>query len=350
MKFTNDDGTETIHEIAENYADFRNLKSNGNNVATANSLSKKQDIIPGLNVEEKNDDSQCVKFTNDDGTETYVKISNKGIEAKNFINSDGIKIKGLNIVTVDKTENGDYKTITDAINNTNDGDIIFVMKGEYEEHIDMYNKKRHLIGISKDEVRVVTHDGLRSNNPCNANVGIIENMSFIAMIDKIPDNYYELEGINRATYGIHCDARYISSDRHELIIRNCRCVSYAHAGIGIGLRYNQTITIENCELISYKDGDGGFLMHNDDFYPNSNGGMIRVINCIIKGTTKAISISSLNNNALCELEFINNTCYVEKDGVKSIDNIVPTSVNNRWGNDISNSILSHNNNINLLNF
>lgn len=326
----------------------------------------------------KSDIGEHLTFSDEDGND-FLKISpievdiespvsqNEKLTITSNLNNkvaeltpDGLKVSKYSLLTgskytpklvvVDQSGHGDYTTISAAINGSNDDATILVLAGTYNEHIDMYNKKRHLVGISKDSVFVVTHDGLRSNNPCNVNVGSIENITFIAMIDQIPSDYNERPAIERVCYAIHIDRQYTSSERHELTIRNCRCISYAHAGIGIGLRYNQTITINNCELISYKDNTGGFLMHNDDFNPDSEGGIIVIKDNIIRGTTKAVSITSLDNNAKCTLQFINNNCGVSKNGVDSITDIAPSPTNHLWGADISNSIFSSGNNINELNY
>ena len=285
-------------------------------------------------------EEEAIVIEDNNGNEKF-KVNESGV----YIN--GVKHKNLSVIIVDSNGNGDYTTIGSAISNTHDGDTILVMDGVYEEHIDMYNKERHLVGISKESVVVVTHDGLRSNNPCNANVGSIENMTFIAMIDEIPEDYYDRPAIQRSTYGIHIDVRYTSSARHKITIRNCRCISYAHAGIGIGVRYNQTIELVDCEFITYKSSNGGFVLHNDDFYPNTNGAEVIINNCVCKGVDKAVTIISMDNNALCTLSFINTTCYTSEN---EVTDIISEPVNKKWGTDISLNVISHGNNINDLNY
>ena len=270
------------------------------------------------------------------------------------INENGVEVKSIklfsnsNFVVVSQYGNGNYTTITDAINNTSDGDTIFVQPGIYEEHIDMYNKERHLVGISKESCIVKRHTGLRKDNPCNANVGSIENITFEQYMDQIPEDYYERPSIERSTYAIHIDTRYTSNNRHKLTIRNCRLYCEPHNAIGIGVRFNQTIKIIDCELITTSTDKGGIGIHNDDFYPNSDGAEIIINNCYIQGFNKAVNINSLNNNALCNLSFINNTCFCTETGVTNVINPVPQ--NNKWGNDISNTILSYGNNISELNY
>lgn len=361
-----DDNGNTIVTVDDNGINANNLFKNGIKVLDSNDKTELERSINSIATHElKENSEQAIVFEDDNGIQySKILLDENPVEEEAIVIEDndgneklkvnklgvyinGVKHKSPSVIIVDPNGNGDYTTIGSAISNTHDGDTIFVMDGVYEEHINMYNKERHLVGMSKESVIVVTHDGLRSNNPCDANVGSIENMTFIAMIDEIPEDYYDRPSIQRSTYGIHIDARYTSSARHRITIRNCRCISYAHSGIGIGVRYNQTIEIIDCELITYKASAGGFLMHNDDFYPDSNGAEVIVNNCICKGVDKAVTVGSLNNNALCTLSFVNTTCYTSENGVT---NIITEPTNKRWGTDISLGIISHGNNINNLNY
>ena len=352
-------------------------------------------------------------------------------------------IGGSIVKTVDKNGKGDFTTITDAIDSTVDGDTILVMPGTYVEHVELYGKLRHLVGLSRDLCIVTTLEGLRSHNPCNANLGSIENMTFIA---DIPTNYNTNQGIENSCYGIHIDTKYPSnfaggtlsvvqntesfvnitgsialgekisvsigggtyyasklslynsnnvliatcnnvnggnvvtalvatlsdniikavvsssdaiasgsfslyiyrSTHHEITIKNCKCLSKAHAGIGMGIRYNQTVKLIDCIFDTTVDGVGGLLFHNDDFYPNSDGAELVIKDCIMTGTTRAATITSMNNNALAIINFYNNTAFT-KAGVTDIIKRSTPSENKFSGTDIALGVASHGNNISIFN-
>lgn len=266
------------------------------------------------------------------------------------------------VVVVDANGNGDYTTIADAVARTTDGDTIMVYPGTYEESVHAFGKERHIVGICKDTCILTNGTGNYATPPLEMNIGSIENMTIIA------DNYAPTtpdpsENHNNAAYGIHIE--YANTDPYTIRISNCKIVSKWSAGIGLGLRYNQTVIIDNCELISecvriWSEWSniwvemGGLFFHNDAASNIGGTGKLRVKDTILRGEKAALVMESVENKVgTVDAEFIGGTLVSEDYGVSN-------GVIYRWpgtttpagklcGTKISLAITSHGNNIAELN-
>ena len=277
------------------------------------------------------------------------------------IRNEIAKIKSR-IVVVDAEGNGDYTTIADAIAGTSDGDTILVYPATYEESVHAFGKDRHIVGICKDTCILTNGTGNYDTPPLEMNIGSIENMTIIAdnYAPTIPD---PSENHNHAAYGIHIE--YPNADPYTIHISNCKIVSKWSAGIGLGHRYNQTVIIDNCELISecvriWSEWSnvwvemGGLFFHNDAASNVGGTGKLRVKDTILRGKKAALVMESVENKVgTVDAEFIGGTLVSEDYGVGS-------GVIYRWpgtttpegylcGSKITLAITAHGNNIAELN-
>lgn len=310
--------------------------------------------------------------------QTYVLVGVKTDETENYpfeISDENgnsiLAIRGGHIVTkkfysgrivcVCQNGGGDFRTINDAVNGTNDGDTILVYPGRYVETVRMWGKNRHLVGICRDTCILTNGTGAYATPPMEANIGSVENMTIIA------DNYdptiddpttHETTG----SYGIHIE--YANATPYTFRVTNCKILSKWSAGIGLGLRYNQTVVIEDSELISecismwstyssQRVEMGGLFFHNDGVANVAETGKIIVSNTRITGKKAALILESVNKPGLVEAEFIGCT-------LKSVDYGVTSQVIYRWpgtvtpsgylcGNKITLAESSHGNNNTELN-
>lgn len=262
---------------------------------------------------------------------------------------------------VDKNGNGNFTTISDAIANTNDGDTIIVNSGTYEEDVHMWGKTRHIVGVSRETCILTNGTGNYLTPPLEANIGSIENMTIIAdnYSPTIPD---PTENQVLPSYGIHVE--YQNATPYTLTIRNCKIVSKWCAGVGIGLRYNQTVEFIDCDLISecvriYSSFAGhwvemgGLFFHNDNSNNVSGTGKLFVRNTRLQGKKAALVMEAVNKSTMVDAEFACNTLISEDYGVGSgiiyrYDNMV-TQPGYLCGNKITLGIASHGNNIEELN-
>lgn len=275
--------------------------------------------------------------------------------------ADNIQALENRFVFVDKNGNGDYTTIADAITNTQDGDTIIVNSGVYEEDVHMWGKTRHIVGVCRETCILTNGTGAYATPPLEANIGSIENMTIVAdnYDPTIPD---PTQNQVLPSYGIHVE--YANATPYTLTIRNCKIVSKWSAGIGIGLRYNQTVIIDNCELISesvriyssYVEHwveMGGLFFHNDNSNNVTGTGILRVSNTRLQGKKPALVMEAVNKTTLVDAEFDCNTLISEDYGVGNgiiyrYDNMV-TQDGYLCGNKITLGIASHGNNIEELN-
>lgn len=229
------------------------------------------------------------------------------------------------VVVVAKS-GGDYATIADAVAGTNNGDTILIYPGIYEEAVEMFGKERHLVGVCKDTCILTNGTGNYDTPPLEANIGSVENLTIIA------DNYAPTTpdpsvNNNNAAYGIHIE--YANSTPYTFAVRNCKILSKWSAGIGLGLRYNQTVVIDNCELISESVSMwsqyisarvemGGLFFHNDAVSTTSGTGKLIVTNTILRGKKAALIMESVENKVgTVEAEFLGCTLRSEDYGVTS---------------------------------
>ena len=230
-----------------------------------------------------------------------------------------------NIVTVAKN-GGDYTTISSAVAGTSDGDTILIYPGTYEEAVEMFGKERHLVGVCKDTCILINGTGNYDTPPLEANIGSVSNLTIIA------DNYSPTTpdpsvNNNNAAYGIHIE--YANSTPYTFHISNCKILAKWSAGIGLGLRHNQTVIIEDSELISesvslwsewsqVRVEMGGLFFHNDASGNTSGTGKLIVSNTRLTGKKAALVMESVENKpGTVSAEFIGCTLKSEDYGVTS---------------------------------
>ena len=343
------DDDELVHKIDEEHANFKNLQSNGENVNAIPQLGKSQSF-----------NGKGILITKDDNT-FLLRFDEFGLCVDGLYNSQGKKylvnpITNIPITIVDANGGGNYTTIQDAIDNTQDGDVILIMSGTYNEAVKMFGKNRHLVGINKETVILTNSTGLRATPPLEANIGSVENITIYAAAGTVTED----DEVGKS-YGVHIEAGYTSP--YSLTFRNCKIGSRLQAGIGLGLRWNQTVIVENCEIYSeaskswstaleeFQD-TGGFFFHNDATVSNKPGGKLIIKDCLIHGVKAALAGGSVDNGSVCSLASINNTLYSETYGVSSDTFLaMSTPISGMLvGECIELSILSHGNNNNDINY
>jgi len=203
-----------------------------------------------------------------------------------------------NIIVVAK-ENGDYPTILEAVNNANDNVdnpvTVLVMPGTYEESIDLLGRYISIVGVNKKTCVLVNHSGDYYTPPLNIGMNNhIMNMTIKSTHEKATIDSYTIP-----SYAIHMDN---NSPAGDLLIKNCLLESHQHAAIGIGLRDQQKVILEDCELIKrvFDDGftkhmNGSLYAHNYQLSGATNQQLI-VKNChIVTDDGEALSLQDANH-------------------------------------------------------
>lgn len=254
------------------------------------------------------------------------------------------------VVFVDRNGNGQYRTISDAINGTADGDTIIVNSGIYEEQIEMWGKERHIVGVCKETCIITNGTGNYDTPPLEANIGSISNVTIIA--DNYAPTIPDPSGTeNRASYAIHIE--YANTNPFAFKINNCILKAKWFPAVGLGLRYNQQVIIENTELITYADMQLGALFFHNDAVSSQNGtGVISVRNCVLRSYKQTLGLSSVSSKpAKASAEFIG--CTFKSDTL-SFDSLIfkkytTTAAGYLCGDRILLADTSHGNNVEELN-
>ena len=225
------------------------------------------------------------------------------------------------IITVDQRGLGDFVTINDAVASITDDSAlkpytIMVYPGIYKEVVAIQgNRHISLIGVNRHDCIIRDDTGLYAN--CPLQIGgdcTVENLTIITTHNGNPD----LPTTGNKAYAIHAD--YAGAG--ILTIRNCKLISYQSSAIGAGLYQDQTIFIENCELISHTPASygttpsyGAFFVHaNTD--SNVTGQVLVVKDCIINSDTAfACAFSnSPDGTSDMEINLYNNMFWSEING------------------------------------
>lgn len=260
------------------------------------------------------------------------------------------------ITIVDINGTGNYTSINSAIDATNDGDTILIMPGLYNEKVKMWGKNRHLVGVSKESVYIVSGDRYYGNEPLQANIGSVENVTLIAGYGLEP-----VEGETQAgNYALHIE--YANTSAYELVVRNCNLISNVFFAVGAGIRYNQTVKLIDCymetkqqEAYSSYYADffkcGGLFFHNDASGSNLGvDGRIEVTDCEMKGVKSAVAIQSQNNGNTLHARFVNCLGWSTDSGKTNAITIRTTPTEGHIaGSDVILDAMSFGNNLDGLN-
>lgn len=260
------------------------------------------------------------------------------------------------VCVVDTNGNGDYTSIQDAIDNTEDGDSILIMPGIYFEQLKMWGKNRHLVGLSKENTIIASTSRYYNYEPLQANIGSVTNLTFIGGYGLTP-----IENDTSSTsYAIHVE--YANDTPYEFIIENCNVISNVAPAIGVGVRYNQTVKVINSYLETkaknmyssvYQDyfNAGAIFVHNDASGSSlGTEGRMEVTDTELKGVLTAITIQSQNNGNTLTCRFVNDMLWSTQNGKTDAVTIrTPATPGHLAGTDVILDAISFGNNIEMLN-
>jgi parallel beta-helix repeat protein len=181
------------------------------------------------------------------------------------------------ILTVDKSGEGDYTTIQEAINNAPDMATIYIKAGIYSEIIDI-TKSINLIG--ENEVVI---------NP------ISEKNSY-AMRVGAPGTKISKLSVTNGAPGPYTSGIYISASNTE--IEDCNLYD---TPIGLAVWTSNNI-INNCTFWGCKD-EGIALLGSKYSACNDN----EITNCVFHDNCDGIELQYSSNNIITNCEFYNNT-------------------------------------------
>jgi len=183
------------------------------------------------------------------------------------------------ILIVDKSGEGDYKTIQEAINHAQPGFTVYVKKGEYSEIIDI-KKQITLIGEDRESTLI---------NP-------ISDKNKYAIRLGAPEAKISCLSINNGAPGLYTTGVRVTSSKTE--IRDCNIYD---TPVGIAIWTSNNI-IDNCNFRGCND-EGIVLIGTS--YSECNNNIIT--NCTFRENCDGIELQYSSSNTISNSEFYNNT-------------------------------------------
>jgi hypothetical protein len=170
---------------------------------------------------------------------------------------------------------GDFTSIQDGVNQVEDGAVLIITPGVYNESVTVTDKTIRLIGTNREKCIIMASAENYHNIPLTIGAGMVSNLTIYGR--NLSGEYIQPVSLNENTvyewqdtfpgYAIHIDQDY--SYGRELIIDNCKVISDSNQCIGIGCRGKSTIQISNSELIA--NGQGGCIYLHNNSNPELDG-------------------------------------------------------------------------------
>lgn len=155
--------------------------------------------------------------------------------------SELIPLVPCNII-VSKSGKGDYTTLTEAVANAKNGDVIFVRKGVYDnEEVEAFGKDITIIGEDVNSTIIKNGLDLYARPPIEMSIGKLANLTF--------HSYGVDGGDNRHAYALHNDDNSLQDK--TFIAENC--IFHTRSGygaVGMGLRKGCVMTFKDCVFLN----------------------------------------------------------------------------------------------------
>ena len=257
-----------------------------------------------------------------------------------------ISQKSSNVIKVSK-ENGDYNSLSLAIDNSKDGDVIIVYPAIYDnEKIVNRDKDISIIGIDKTKCIIQNSFDVYGEDPITMTQGYIANLTIKALAS---DEYIYQDGVSEC-YCMHIDT---SGDNSNLLVENCDFYSWHWACVGIGLHQDQKIKFKGCEMYNMQDDVSNrryaalFHQRNGN---NVDGQELIFENCIMKSKAgKTLNYQKVGNNSNMKLTMYKNILFDEVNGIDCLNGFTRSGENLDVSGSLKLSNDSFGNNVTTLN-
>lgn len=193
-----------------------------------------------------------------------------------------------------------YSTIQAAIDSAEEGAIILVYPGTYEEAVCATQKTVTIFGTDRDKCILQYPNGDYLVPPLEMGSGRLMNMTVHATgQEKQP-------GAIAKAYALHID--YNISYDHTFTIENVNFINDDYQVLGIGLRADFTLMFKNCRFVC-KGDNNAFYCHDDPQKVGSKKQNLIIENCYFEnsGVAPTIKLQSQEmEGSQIECQWINN--------------------------------------------
>gem|GEM_PF-514385 len=208
---------------------------------------------------------------------------------------------------------GNYSKIQDAIDDSSNGDTIFIYNGEYEAFI--ANKTLNIIGESRNETIIIS-DTRVERVRLVADWIHLTNLKIFGSYSQIGDPALQTEGNNIIVsncnivggiyggWGLEIGGSYSQGNymRSDIKIMNCDIWNFSYAGIII--KYTYRCFIENCRI--FNNGQHGIEKHLGN---EGHEGHFYIYNCEIFNNSYGIELNQ-RQTFICNCSIYDNYCGI----------------------------------------
>lgn len=277
---------------------------------TETTIKPDKDLLLFLSISTAlSDEKTAMVFEGSEKPQSFSKYNEfKGIVIKNLV------IPTSRQIFVEKNGNGDYTTISEAVSNFKNGDVIYVGAGDFYEKISELEKTVVLVGSGPNLTSLYFDSNDYKAPPLEIAKGRVSNMTIYAK----KNEGAEKPSIGYTPYAVHID--WLQSKNEELYFDNCLIKSDWNAACGIGLRSNFKLQFKNCrfESTDNTNTNGAVFFHDSNNASAYGRGNIEFVDCDMYSTS-AIAIMPSSSGIITEnnsvyMRFIRTGIYSEING------------------------------------
>lgn len=258
-----------------------------------------------------------------------------------------------NILTVGN--NKMYPSINSALTDAQNGDVIILDRGVYEEYISNRDKAVAIVGVSKEECIIQYPNTEYGRPPIEMGMGILKNLTIHAYNNgDSPTTEYG------RSYCVHCDfSAYYQQHppiSNYLCLDNVNCINDDKDCVGFGMRQGMKYELLNCSFRTLSSERGAVYVHSGTgTFTNCE---LIIKNCLIENNSSSTGALHLEgywttnggSTALLVENIVRNSGSGDTFTMTKTTHVGPEVVENWQGiSDWLLDPLSQLNNINVLN-
>ncbi len=163
-----------------------------------------------------------------------------------------------------------YPTLQSAVDAAENGGVIVVFAGKYQQSVHASDKTLYIVGQSRNNCVLTNPNGNYFYPPIELGSGMLANLTVHAT-----DTPKAADAVAKA-YALHTD--FNVSANSSLDVMDVDFINDSYQTVGIGLRSNFTLRFQNC-LFQCNTNSNAFYCHDDPTAENSTGQHLIVENC-----------------------------------------------------------------------
>lgn len=217
---------------------------------------------------------------------------------------DRITKHNVHDIVVAKDGSGDFASLTEAVKNAKDFDVIYVKNGVYDnEIVRAWSKTVFIVGESRDGVIIKNNTGEYSTPPIEMGTGMLKNLTVYAEGNATPTN---------KGYALHSESSVEASACDFFMLENCTLKSDYRQSWGMGMRGDTHYYARNCtfEEVYFHDCEHAYRATNQSIEFDS-------CNIIAKASRTALILQDQQMSS-ANVNLMFNRCLVKSENGANI--------------------------------